>query len=143
METWEVEARVAITDLVARYNAAGDSARFDRVMELFTDDAVMVIDGTTHAGHDAIRGIFTSAKTRVNSGRSRPAHVRHFTATHQVDFTSETKATGLCYFQVLTPVGLDHWGRYVDDYDRVDGRWRFASRRVDVDGYAKRSLFRP
>ena len=143
MDSWEVEARVAIADLVARYNAAGDSARFDRVIELFTDDAVMVVEGTPHAGHEAIRGIFTNARTRVDGGRSRPTHVRHFTATHQVDLVDPDRATGYCYFQVLTPIGLDHWGRYIDDYRRADETWKFASRRVEVDGRAKGSLFRP
>ena len=35
----------AIRDLVARYNANGDSGRFDQVLELFAPDAVMEIVG--------------------------------------------------------------------------------------------------
>jgi hypothetical protein len=42
---------------------------------------------------------------------------------------------------VLTSVGLDHWGRYMDDYRVVDAQWRFARRRVTVDGRSPASLF--
>ena len=35
MELWELVARESIRDLVARYNANGDSGRFDQVLELF------------------------------------------------------------------------------------------------------------
>jgi hypothetical protein len=45
------------------------------------------------------------------------------TATHQIDVANEL--TGRCYYQVLT-AGPDHWGRYIDEYKVVDGRWRFA-----------------
>ncbi|MND03701.1 hypothetical protein D3C83_236570 [compost metagenome] len=45
----------------------------------------------------------------------------------------ESHATGRCYFFVLTRIGLDHWGRYLDDYRVVDGAWRFARRRVLPD----------
>ena len=46
------------------------------------------------------------------------------------------RARGRCYFAVLTEDGLDHWGRYVDVYarDPADGTWRFAHRRISLDG---------
>jgi len=31
--------------------------------------------------------------------------------------------------------GLDHWGRYDDEYHRTDENWRFARRRVRTDGF--------
>ena len=44
---WELEARESIRDIVARYNANGDSGRFDEVMVLFAPDAVMQVgDGS-------------------------------------------------------------------------------------------------
>ena len=30
--------------------------------------------------------------------------------------------------------GLDHWGRYLDEFGVVDGRWVFTRRRVILDG---------
>jgi hypothetical protein len=32
------------------------------------------------------------------------------------------------------PHGLDHWGRYLDEYEERDGRWRITRRRALSDG---------
>ncbi len=141
MAHWEVEAHVAILDLVKRYNANGDTGRFPQVIELFAPDAVMEVgDGRVYEGRDEIATIFTSTRDRV-AGNSEPTYIRHMTATHQIDLIDEDSATGRCYYQVLTRIGLDHWGRYIDRYRRVEGRWRFAHRRVTVDGRSPGSLF--
>ncbi len=145
MELWEVAARESIRDLVARYNANGDSGRFVEVLELFAPDAVMTIDDVVKRGLDEILTIFTGARDGLNlastPGGTTPNYVRHMTATHQIDLIDHYTANGRCYFQVLTSVGLDHWGRYVDEYRCIDGRWRFATRRVMVDGRSPLSLF--
>src|SRR4051812_22230114 len=135
MELWQLEAREAIRDLVARYNANGDSGRFAQVVELFAPDAVMITGDGTKTGPAEILTIFTGAKDRFARGARgargaddvndvpsssqdpapAPAVVRHFTATHQIDLIDPQTARGRCYFQVLTATGLDHWGRYVDE----------------------------
>jgi ketosteroid isomerase-like protein len=143
MPPWEVEAREEIRDLVARYNSNGDSGRFAQVIELFAEDAVMDTDGVLHTGHDEIMTIFTGAQERTTEPGQAPPYLRHMTATHQIDVIDEDHASGRCYFQVLTHVGLDHWGRYVDTYRRIDGTWRFASRRVSVDGHSPDSILVP
>ena len=134
MESWELAAREAIRDLVARYNQYGDHARFEPMIELFAEDAVLELDaGERYDGRPAIRAFFESAA----DGGVR--FLRHLTATHQIDVDSSGSADvsgsaeGRCYFVVLTEKGLDHWGSYRDRYRRVDGHWRFASRSIRVD----------
>jgi len=156
MELWELTARESIRDLVARYNANGDAGRFAQVLELFADDAAMEIVTTGgevrhYQGHDAIATIFTGTKQRWDTeaaapggagaaagaaleARGRARHVRHFTSTHQIDLVDRTHATGRSYFAVLMAHGLDHWGRYLDDYEERDGRWLFTKRRALPDG---------
>lgn len=135
MDTWELEAREQIRDLVARYNANGDSGRFGPMLELFTPEAVMHIPSGSHHGRDAIEAMFTNAAAKTGDGAgAAAAFIRHFTATLQIDLTGPDDATSRCYYQVLTDRGLDHWGRYIDRYRRVDGRWLFAERKVTVDG---------
>src|SRR3954470_1238678 len=61
METWELLAREAIRDLVARYNANGDTGRIDQVVALFAPDAVLDVMGIPHTGHPETRGILEQA----------------------------------------------------------------------------------
>lgn len=147
----ETVAREAIRDLVARYNSLGDSGRFGPLLELFAPDAAMELrqrghdDHRRHEGLAAIESIFTGVSDllRGDGGDAAPpAYVRHFTATHVVDVIDDGHATGRLYFQVLTDQGIDHWGRYVDRYVRLDGRWRFAERVVTTEGWAPGSAFR-
>ena len=117
----------AIRDVLAHYNLYGDSGRIDELLELFTDDAVLVTDQATYDGRAEIRGLFESVVGPA------PERIRHFTATHVIDVDGD-RATARCYFQVLTSSGLDHWGRYRDQLARVAGRWLFIRREVRVDG---------
>jgi hypothetical protein len=133
--TWEWEAREQIRDLVARYNANGDSGRLDAVMELFARDALLNLEDRQYRGVDQIRRMFDTAATGTRLERAKTgSFIRHFTATHQIDLIDPRQATGRCYFQVLTQEGLDHWGRYLDEYARHGDRWQFRSRSIHVDG---------
>jgi len=134
MEMWELVARESIRDLVARYNASGDSGRFDPMLELFTEDAVLVVPDGTHQGRENIRAFFETIAAG-NDRRPGVRLIRHFTATHQIDVLDPDAARGRCYYQVLTDEGLDHWGRYVDRYRRAAAGWRFEERRVGIDGW--------
>lgn len=145
MELWELIARESIRDLVARYNASGDSGRFDQVLDLFANDAEMCLDRDTgrevFQGHAEILTIFTGTKARwaddaagAGGAETRPGYVRHRIATHQIDFVDRRHGVGYCYYQVVMHHGLDHWGRYFDEYREQDGRWLFTKRRVTREG---------
>jgi 3-phenylpropionate/cinnamic acid dioxygenase small subunit len=138
----ELVAREAIRDLVARYNAGADGGRFGQVVDLFAPDAVMELPDETLNGRYEIAALFRRVQQQVVGSEtpSRPQFVRHFTSTLQIDIETGDRARSRCYYQVLTAHGLDHWGRYVDRYRRVEGEWRFAHRKVTVDGRTDRSL---
>jgi hypothetical protein len=138
----ELIARESVRDLVARYNANADTGRFDQAVELFATDAVLEIGETRHEGRDGIRALFVGTRDTVaaHSGDG-PRYVRHHTATLQIDVTSATTARSRCYYAVLLAHGLDHWGRYIDEFAEIDGRWQFVHRRVTVDGRTEGSAF--
>jgi uncharacterized protein (TIGR02246 family) len=128
MEQWELAARESVRDLIAHYNLAGDRGWLDDMLDLFTPDATLSIDGADHNGRDAIRVVFTKAKG------PRPELIRHHVATLKIEVADPDHASSRCYFQVLTMRGLDHWGRYSDRFVRHEGRWLFSQRSVRVDG---------
>ena len=141
-------ARESIRDLVTRYNSYGDTGRFEPLWGLFADHIVMTIsttagERTTYDGLERVKTVFTGANARVGDRpeSAGPKYIRHFTATHQIDLVDETHATGRCYFAVLMHSGLDHWGRYIDRYVRIDGNWKFEERQVFVDGTSGDSWF--
>jgi hypothetical protein len=141
-------ARESIRDLVTRYNSNGDSGRFAPLKDLFAEHAVMELigrDGSVdrYDGRERLMEIFTGAKERTSSraASTAPVYIRHYTATHQIDLVDADHATGRCYFAVIMAEGLDHWGRYIDRYVRIDGAWRFEHRRVHVDGSTPGSWF--
>lgn len=99
--------------------------------------------GEVIAGRDAIEAMFRAVRDQVVTSASEGTtpHLRHFTATLQIDVDGSDHATSRSYFLVLMPEGLDHWGRYVDTFARVDGEWRFTGRRVSIDGRLAGSPF--
>jgi hypothetical protein len=134
MEHWELVARESIRDVIARYNANGDAGRIDDVIALFAPDAVLDVMGTAHTGHAEIRGMFSQAMSDIAADPAHPAALQHHTSTVQIDVLDQTRARARSYFQVLMAGGLDHWGRYVDEFGLVDGRWLFTHRKVTVSG---------
>ncbi len=65
--------------------------------------------------------------------RGRVPFIRHYTATTQIDVLSETFAKARSYYLFLTVHGLDHWGRYLDEFAPVDGKWLITHRREITD----------
>lgn len=141
MDLWELEARECIRDLVARYNANGDAGRFEQMLAVFADDAVMEVragDGPRRRfeGRAAIAGLFeeTVAGFAAAPGAADgPRYLRHFVATHQIDLLDRAHARGRSYFFVVMPHGPDHWGRYLDEYGMRGGRWVITHRQALSD----------
>jgi ketosteroid isomerase-like protein len=124
----QLEDRVAIEELIARYCLAMDNRDLAAIERLFTDDThVWSADGVMNcrgraAAVDMFRGRFTVL------GPSN-----HFTHDRIVEFdgTDPDRATGL----VLSHAEMQRKGqpmiaaiRYQDVYRRCGGDWRFAER---------------
>jgi hypothetical protein len=153
MEVWELIARESIRDCIARYNANGDSGRIDEMVEVFAPDGVMETAGQRYEGRAAIHAFMSSVVTAGRTdppsqpvdpatprtpteewiARGRAPFIRHFTATTQIDVLSETAARARSYYLFVTVHGLDHWGRYLDEFAPVDGRWLITHRREITD----------
>ena len=59
--------------------------------------------------------------------------MRHHLTTQGIELDPEGGARAWSYFLVVSEVGPDHAGRYIDRLRRVDGRWQIEHRRVVVE----------
>jgi hypothetical protein len=136
MEPWEVEARLAIADLVGRYTRAGDTGRASEFSELFTDDGEFEINGGRQAlGHAAIASLMKEVKVAFAQAPATFFPARHHVTGLTVDFEDPDHAVGRSYFLLVAAGwGPDHWGIYRDRFRRVRTEWRFARRHAVMDG---------
>jgi hypothetical protein len=122
----EVEDRLAIRDLTARYNFETDNRRLDAVGALFTPDAAFGSqDGVMRtAGREAIVKLLGSRFSVMGA-------TNHFAHDHVVWFDSPTRARG------LLSAHAELWRneravvaalRYDDIYEKQGGVWYFAQR---------------
>ena len=134
MEHWELVAREAIRETIGRYAHAADSGRFDELVELFAADGVLEVYGEPPlAGRDAIRAFLQGASASLADASTVPL-IRHHNTSITIEVVNHDEARAACYFLAITEHGLDHWGRYRDNFTRDGEQWLFAHRRVRTDG---------
>src|SRR5262245_12683678 len=135
MEPWEAAAREEIRELVARYAQHADRGRFDDLVGLFADDGTLRIDDREPLhGRAAIRAFLDATAAGLRESASSGL-IRHHVTTLSIEVTGADAASGPAYCRVVCVRGPAHWGLYRDRCVRVDGAWRFAERRVRVEGF--------
>lgn len=135
-------ARLHIQDTVARYNIAGDRRDLDAFVGTFTDDAIYESAVFACKGTEEI-WTYLAAAWRVAPGTPQPRVRRHHITTTQIDIESQSHARGRIYYLMITDLGLDHCGFYVDRYRCIGAGWRIAHRQVWMDWSLPESLYVP
>lgn len=125
----------AIANLIFRYAECVDAADFAGIRDLF-DGAVFTSSGGSLHGGDAIARMFEKTVLVHPDGTLRTRHVTTNLAI-EVDEEAGT-ATSKAYYTVLQavpalPLQPIACGTYRDTFERRDGRWRFAERRITLD----------
>jgi ketosteroid isomerase-like protein len=136
-----VEDRVALSDLVHRYASYVDARDFDRLVDLFTDDAVLVVpepprtlepDIERH-GRDDIRQAVEGVLRAVRTVHQIVGEV--YDAGPSPD-AAHGAITGVAHHLMERDGGhVDlSWSlRYADDYRRTPEGWRIARRVLTID----------
>lgn len=124
--------KVEIQELVARYNRAIDSGDVEGWVDTFLPDGVfegLVVP--TFRGHDELRAFATAFWTEPEYAEWRGA--QHW-ATNMIIDGEGDRATLFAYHIMFTPDGPGAnpalLAAYDDELRKVDGRWKFARRRV-------------
>jgi hypothetical protein len=151
MELWELIARESIRDRIARWNSNGDTRRMSDMVEVLAPDVeFQAVDGDVLHGREAVLAFLNGVRDEgadPEADRSKPSarvgryvppgkrpSIRHFTSNPTIHFESETRAQVRTYYAVLSSIGLDHWGRYLDEFGVVDGEWLITKRHITTEG---------
>ncbi|MCA9847355.1 MAG: nuclear transport factor 2 family protein [Dehalococcoidia bacterium] len=120
-----MEDRLAIQELIARYNHAIDGGDPDGWAATFAPDGTFESRGEVHAGTEQLA-------TFARGFQQRLPGARHWNNNLVIDGDGD-QATTTCYLQLWREGQLASEGRYVDTLRKIDGQWRFASRKVVRD----------
>ncbi len=138
----EIGDKLAIHELMARYNFALDSVDVERWVACFTNDGVLENPFGTYRGSDSLRK-YISATSKER--RERP--FRHMLTNIVVDIHGD-EANARCYV-LLARILRDSDSLellstliYSDQLRKIEGTWRFSHRKFELDakGWVKRGL---
>ena len=135
---------LAIRNVMAAYNVAGDRMRIADLAATFTTDGVLETPTATYRGRaEILAGLGGGPRDRSapTPAGPRPTLVRHNLTTSHIVLTGSGAAEGRTYFLVLTDVGPDHAGHYVDRMSKAGADWRFEHRCVRIDWMSEQSRF--
>ena len=129
----ELMDRQAITDVLIEYCCALDQMDLPRLAALFTDDCVV-----EYGPQPALQSRGAAALERSLQRMWRWQRTSHHLSNVQISFTSadEARAGSYVYAWHERPDGSTATilGQYKDRFVRVDGGWRIAERRMEMNG---------
>jgi hypothetical protein len=142
MSVEDAVAREHIRDTLARYNIAGDGRDLAAFIDTFTDDAVYESAVFRCEGRAQIESYLRAAWAAKSNGPVARFR-RHNITTCQIDLTGPLTANSRTYYFVLTDLGPDHSGYYIDQWRSGRDRWLMSHRQVWMDWCHPQSLFVP
>lgn len=120
-----------VTDTLLDYCQLLDEKRLDEFAELFTHDCTFA-EGKPAYGRAHVRAKVRKLLQMFDA-------LSHHLSNIRITPTSETTAKASSYIyawhQMQNGDQLEIWGRYLDQLQWVDGRWRIHYRQVQVQGW--------
>lgn len=126
------EDRLAIQDLVARYNLYVDTFQIEPLMSLWvTDDPFF---DETNLGSGSASGLDSLRRFFMEGVFERMEGLAHLTGNYLIEEITENGARGRCtvFFEGNVRGGgtIRVTANYDDVYERTSAGWKFRSRRV-------------
>ena len=129
----ELESRAALRDLLTDYCLGFDNRDWDTFISIWHEDAVWEIGPPfgTFTGHAGIR----QAVYDILYPFWRETH--HLTTNFRVEFSDADHAHGVCNVDCMGASKEDDVvqminATYTDDFERRDGVWKIALRKVEI-----------
>ena len=128
--------RLAILDLIARYNRLADDRDVEGTVELYTADGYIHGDFATAPGHDGMRADLPAIFAMEGTLK------RHISTNHIVEGDGE-QATVRSMLLVVEGETLPAVGATADITDELikqDGQWRVARHHVAIDASMRTAM---
>ena len=121
-----LEEKQAIVELTARYNFAIDHHRAEEWADTFTDNGELRVDGKSQAKDRA--GLIAFVKKAEASGYKS----RHWVCNTLIEGEGNNARLRMYVMAIAIINGLDPYvmGEYDDTLVKVNGQWKFETRRV-------------
>ena len=119
-----IEDREAIRELTARYCQLAVEGDAEDVVSLFTEDGVLDFGEIVEQGRERLVALYRESFQAV-----RPIPTVH---NHMVELDGD-RATGFCSLElrmVENGEAVTAAGHYEDVFERVEGSWKFARRKL-------------
>ena len=142
--SWSVPDAIAITNLLYRYAELIDAGDYEGIGEHLAH-AVITADGSDHEtrGADKVAAMYHHTTRKYDDGTPLTKHV----ITNPIVEVADDGLTGTCrsYYTVFQKAGDEPLrpiinGHYRDEFEKVDGEWRFSRRHMGVDHIGDLSL---
>lgn len=141
MDAEMLAAREGVRYTVGIYNQAVDRGAYEDLAVVFAEDGEMVIsNNTSFSGRqNIIYGLSAGAKRR---GVGEPGNFqRHSLGNSMINVLDGYIAKSVHFIMVMTEIGLDHSGVYIDDFVKVGDRWLIKKRRANMEWARPESRF--
>jgi hypothetical protein len=105
----------------------------DGYVNLFTEDGSFSTDDPSLPGAQGQEGLRKMISSGLDEMKPRP-----FIHNHVIELLDSNQAKGTCYVEVHMNRAGKKWemkGWYNDEYAKIDGEWKFKSRRITTDSF--------
>ena len=137
----EMLVREAIRYTIGRYNSAVDRSAYAELADVFTPDGVMAFGGHTRLeGHARIIAALSAGAEK--RGALDPKNFqRHVLGNSIINVIDARSARSVHYILVVSELGFDHSGVYLDDFVKSGERWLIAHRAANLEWVRPDSRF--
>jgi SnoaL-like domain len=141
MKLDEMLTREAIRYTIGRYNSAIDRSAYPELAEVFTQDGTMAFGG--HARFEGREKIIAalSAGAEKRGAFDAKNFQRHLLGNSIINVVDDRSARSVHYILVITELGVDHSGVYVDDFVKSGDRWLIEHRQANLEWVRPDSRF--
>jgi hypothetical protein len=141
MKLDEMLTREAIRYTIGRYNSAIDRSAYPELAEVFAPDGTMAFGG--HArfeGREKIIAALTAGAEKRGAFDAKNFQ-RHLLGNSIINVVDDRSARSVHYILVITELGVDHSGVYVDDFVKSGDRWLIKHRQANLEWVRPDSRF--